>query len=426
MKNQFLTRWFWTLTEYMMLFPAILIISGLFLPERFALVFVFSLPLHTLTAIAIARLIDRFKNIVILGIGIAYVLIVSLIWFVASAENSRYMLVYMAGTAVFFFRGIVKATDGGPIIFFYAGGLLIHGVSLFFLNRVKIINPYFNIAVIASVIYIAAALPLANRYFLITESQQKNSLNIMPNTVVRGNRMIAFGMLTAIGVLSAGRYLLSGLEFLMRLIGDLISWLTGLLSSDEEQFIPPPQKNQIPSFEDIPQAETNPVVEIISEIISTLLTLIILFFVIRYIIKNHKAIIQSIMDFFSRLLNRFQRWSSSEQSYVDTQEFLLKFDDLKGPSFFKRLFRREKRWKDMKDNASRTRFIYTRFVLDNIKRGFRFKVSDTPSETVRRITWEVKSADKDHSLLNEAYNNVRYGKKEISDETVRILKDKYL
>jgi hypothetical protein len=425
MKNQFLVRWFWTLTEYLMVFPVILMISGLLLPDKFAVVFTFTLPLHTLIAIVIARFIDKFRNIVIMGIGTAYVLLVSCVWLFASFDNSRYMLVYFTGTALFFFRGINKATEGRPMMFFYTGGLFIHCISLFFLSRVKVINPYFNIAVIVSILYVTIALPLANRYFLIIESQQKNSLNIMPKSVVRGNRIIVISILAAIGVLSAGRFLLQGLELLLGTLRDMVGWLMSLFASNDEFSVPPPE-NLNPSFEELPQAESNPLVEIISEIISTLLTLIILFFVIRYIIRNHKRIIKNIMEFFSRLFSRFQRWSSSEQSYIDKQEFLLKIDDLKGPSFFKRLFKREKRWKDMNDNSSRTRFIYTKFVLDNIKRGFHFRITDTPSETVERITGEMKGSEKDHSLINEAYNQVRYGKKEVSDETVKILKDKYL
>lgn len=424
MKNQFLMRWFWTLTEYLMVFPVILIISALLLPDKSVLAFILTLPLHTLIAMTIARFIDRFKNIIMAGIGMAYILLISCIWLFISPENSRYLIIYLAGTAIFFIRGIAKAT-GGSVIFFYAGGLVIHGISLFFLSRVSVINPYFNIAVTASVIYVAISLPLANWYFLITESQQKNSLNIMPETLVRGNRMIAFGMLGIIGVLSSGRFLLQGFDLLLRTLRDMVGWLMSLLASDDDFSVPPPE-NFDPSFEEMPQAESSPLVELISDIISALLTLTVLFFVIRYIVKNHKMIIRSIMDFLSRLMNRFHRWSSSEQSYVDTQEFLLKLDDLKGSSFFKRFFRREKRWKDMKDNASRTRFIYTRFVLDNIKRGFRFKVSDTPSETVRRISGEMKSSNENHSLLDEAYNSVRYGQKEVSDETVRALKDQYL
>ena len=179
MKNQFLMRWFWTLTEYLMVFPVILIISALLLPDKSVLAFILTLPLHTLIAMTIARFIDRFKNIIMAGIGMAYILLISCIWLFISPENSRYLIIYLAGTAIFFIRGIAKAT-GGSVIFFYAGGLVIHGISLFFLSRVSVINPYFNIAVTASVIYVAISLPLANRYFLITESQQKNSLNIMP------------------------------------------------------------------------------------------------------------------------------------------------------------------------------------------------------------------------------------------------------
>ena len=79
----------------------------------------------------------------------------------------------------------------------------------------------------------------------------------------------------------------------------------------------------------------------------------------------------------------------------------------------------------MKDNSSRTRFLYTRFVLSNIKNGYKFRISDTPSETVQRITKEFDGQE-NHELIGQAYNNVRYGIKELPDDIVGKLKDKYL
>lgn len=425
MKNQVLKRWFWTITEYLMLFPAILIISVLLLPDQVSLIFTLTLPVNALIAILIARIQGRFRNIVLMITGTVYTLLVSGLWFLASPGDIGYIFVYIAGTAVFFYRGIKRATGNKPVLFFYAGGLLIHIICYFLISRVGVLVPYLYTAAAGSALYVIAVLPIANRYFLIAESQQKNSLNVMPSSVVRGNRIIVMTLLVTIGILSAGRYLLEGINWLIGSAGRFINWLSRILESAEDNSLLPEDRGDF-SFDMMEPAEENPVVQFILEAITALLVLFLLFLVIRHIVINHKRIIKSIMEFFSRLSGRFRKWSSTEQSYSDKYEFLLKTADPGRPPLLRRILRREKRWKDMKDNISRTRFIYTRFVLDSIQKGFQFRVSDTPLETVERISREIKGDNSDHSLLSETYDQARYGNKEISDETVMKLKDRYL
>lgn len=425
MKNQVLKRWFWTITEYLMLFPAILIISVLLLPDQVSLIFTLALPVNALISILIARIQGRFRNIVLMITGTVYTLLVSGLWFLASPGDIGYIFVYIAGTAVFFYRGIKRATGNKPVLFFYAGGLLIHIICYFLISRVGVLVPYLYTAAAGSALYVIAVLPIANRYFLIAESQQKNSLNVMPSSVVRGNRIIVMTLLVTIGILSAGRYLLEGINWLIGSAGRFINWLSRILESAEDNSLLPEDRGDF-SFDMMEPAEENPVVQFILEAITALLVLFLLFLVIRHIVINHKRIIKSIMEFFSRLSGRFRKWSSTEQSYSDKYEFLLKTADPGRPPLLRRILRREKRWKDMKDNISRTRFIYTRFVLDSIQKGFQFRVSDTPLETVERISREIKGDNSDHSLLSETYDQARYGNKEISDETVMKLKDRYL
>ena len=80
----------------------------------------------------------------------------------------------------------------------------------------------------------------------------------------------------------------------------------------------------------------------------------------------------------------------------------------------------------MKDNSSRARFIYKRFIINSIKKGYKFSKSHTPSEAIKKINTETNQMEENHERIAETYNDVRYGIKQISDDTVRILKDKYL
>lgn len=80
----------------------------------------------------------------------------------------------------------------------------------------------------------------------------------------------------------------------------------------------------------------------------------------------------------------------------------------------------------MKDNASRVRFIYTKFVTENIRRGFNFSCTETPAETIKRIAERNKQDIKVHEKIKSAYNSARYSCATPCDDTVNELKNMYL
>lgn len=419
--KKILLRWFWSLIEYLMFIPVILIVAGLVLPTNYALVFTLTLPLHTLVAIIVTVLLKRFKNMLALIIGAIYVFVVSCIWLLTSSVTPEHMLLYTLGSAFFFYWGIRRGISGGSSLFFYTGGLVIHGLSLLIIGKSPVLNPLFNIAFIVAVFYVIAALPVANRHYLITESQQKNSLNTMPNSVIRGNWIIIISIFIVVGILSIGNFLIEGLRYLLRALDYLVKYIWGVIN----YFLQGGENPEEPFFEEVPTLlEENPVAELISNIIITAVFVFVSYLIIRYLIKHRKEIINNFIGFFTRIFNRFQKWGEIEKNYTDKQEFIIQTE--KNMPLYKKNRKREKQWKDMKDNLSRIRFIYTKFVLNNIKKGYKFNSSDTPSETVERIIKEVDEREENHELINEAYNSVRYGIFEIGDDTVRILKDKYL
>ena len=64
--------------------------------------------------------------------------------------------------------------------------------------------------------------------------------------------------------------------------------------------------------------------------------------------------------------------------------------------------------------------------LDHIRRGFSFSQAETPDETIRRIQNSEKDKNTDHIDLRNAYQQTRYGNKEVDNDTVKALKDAYL
>jgi hypothetical protein len=421
--KKILLRWFWSLIEYLMFVPVILIIAGLTLPIENALIYTFTLPLHSLLAVMITVLLKKFKNLVLLILGIVYIFAVSCIWLITSAVTPEHMLLYILGTAFFFYWGIRRGIAGGSSMFFYTGGLVIHGLSLLIIGRSPVLNPLFNLSLVLAIFYVLFALPVANRHYLITESQQKNSLNTMPKSVIHGNWIIISAITILIGILSVGHFLLRGLQYLRKAFDYSVNFIWNIIEEISSFFQGIEGSIEPPLDESSYLIEENPVAGIISDIILATFLIFVVYRIIRYFIKNGKELIKNFIAFFSRVFNRFQKWGDIEKSYTDKQEFLIHAEKNK-PSF-KRRREKQKQWKDMKDNSSRTRFLYTRFVLSNIKNGYKFRISDTPSETVQRITKEFDGQE-NHELIGQAYNNVRYGIKELPDDIVGKLKDKYL
>lgn len=428
MKKQVLLRWLWCILEYLMFFPAVLILSGIILPYKTAVILLVTLPLHLLFALVLTSVLGKFTNLVVVFAGACYATIVTYICKVTFLSGSiDEFIAVIAGTVFFYIRGIRAGTgDRTGRVFLYSGGLVIHIIALYIIGCIEPLKPYFTLAMWASIIYCIAGLPLANRRFLINETHEKSSLSTIPGSVDRGNRIIVFILITSIIILSFWRALLDAFLFAAQKIAQVILKILEFLGS----LYQPSERNSGGGPEDItvlpPAEEPNPIVKFILDATALLLFALILFLVIRYIVRNYKRIYQALYSLLSSFFNRFQKWSSTEQGYFDREESLLKTEFQKGSSIFKRLFRRHPKWRDMKDNESRVRFLYTKFVIDYIRKGLKLRISDTPSEVVEQARKYDKEAETDHSMLKDVYNSVRYGAKPVDDETVRILKDKYL
>jgi len=427
MKKQVLLRWLWCTLEYSIYFPLVIILAGAVLPYNSAVIVPLMLPFHLLAGLVFTSVLKNFRNYLAALAGGAYVILVVVVCRVLFM--SGYIQEYIAvivGT-VFFYTWGVKAGTGevADRIFLYSVGLFIHLVSLFFISNIDVLKPFFNLAMWVSILYCIVGVPLANRRFLINETHEKSSLRTIPGTVNRGNRIIVIMTLVGIIILSFWQALLDAVNFIAEslswLIQKIVDLLGSLFQSEEGGTTGPQGMETLPPVE-----EQNSIITLILNIISVLLLLLVLFLIIRYLVRNYKKIYQALYNLLSSLFGRFQKWSSTEQGYFDREESLLKTEFQRRPSIFRRLFKRYPRWRDMKDNESRVRFIYIRFVLDYIRKGMRFMLSDTPSEVADKARRIDREAGEDHSLLENVYNGVRYGRKPVDDETVGVLKDRYL
>jgi len=426
MKKQVILRWLWCILEYLMFFPAVLILAGVFLPYRTVAVLLPTLPVHLLFGLVLTSGLKKVKNYVIVLAGTVYTAIVTAVYgAVISFGSIDGIIVVVAGTVFFYIWGIRSGTgESTTRLFLYTAGLIIHIISLFLISNIDNLKPYFIMAMCVSIFYCIGGLPLANRRFLINETYEKSSLKTIPGSVNRGNIITVSIILACIIILSFWRFLLDAFVFLAEQLGivilKIIEFLGSLYEDSEGGMVEAPPEMPLP-----PAEEQNSVVPLILNVISLILFAFILFLLIRYIVRNYKRIYYALYSLLSSFFSRFQKWGSTEQGYFDREESLLKTEVQKGTSVFRRLFRRWPKWRDMKDNESRVRFLYAKFVTDHMKKGFKLRLSDTPAEVVKSIQ-KFEGGTSDHTMLGEVYNSVRYGAKKADDDTVRMLRDKYL
>lgn len=422
MNKPILIRWFWCLLEYLMLCPVILIITGFSLPGVCVVPFVLVLPFHTLIAITITSVLKRFRRILTVIIGVVYTAGITWVWITLfHMDTIGGAVVTAIGTGILFIYGIRTGREGSVRqSFFYVAGLLLHALSVFLTHQAPMLIPFKTFALALAFLYILGGLPLANRRFLVRETQEKSSVHVIPGTVLRGNRIILIMVLAGIILLSFWESFLDALVYvtgkIAEFIGKILMWLTRMRETGEVP-LGDGEGLGLP-----PATPSNSIMDILAYVF----VLVIFLFLLWRFAKNFRKIITGLFSWFSSLFGRFRKWSTTEQGYVDKQESLLKSESHKRSSFLTRLFKREPRWRDMKDNKGRVRFLYARFVIDHMRKGFSFSQAETPGETINRIQDCEKNKEMDHDNLRNAYQQSRYGNKEVDDETVKTLKDSYL
>lgn len=421
MKKPILMRWFWCLLEYLMLCPIIFIIAGFSLPESSVIPFVLTLPVNTLIAVVVILVLKKLRRFLTVFIGIIYTVGITWLWVTLfHIDTIGGTMVIAIGTGLMFMNGIRAGSEGSiRTPFFYTIGLLIHAISVFLTNQAPALIQFRTFAFVLALFYVVGGLPLANRRFLVRESQEKSSVHIIPGTVLRGNKIILAIVLAGIILLSFWEVFLNAIVNVVRKIVELVGIFLMWLSRMQEGADVPPGGDQM---ELPPATRPSPIFDILAYV----LVFAVFLFIFIYIVKNFKRYFSEFLSWISSVFSRFRSWGTAEQGYVDKQESLLKNENRRRSSFLARLFKREPKWRDMKDNASRVRFLYVRFVLDHIRRGFNFSQADTPDETIGKIQNNEKEKTTDHSVLKNAYQQTRYGNKEVDDETVKSLKDAYL
>jgi hypothetical protein len=163
-------------------------------------------------------------------------------------------------------------------------------------------------------------------------------------------------------------------------------------------------------------------------VIILVICLISLFFALRKLVP--KTVKNELKARFNRLVERYVRGPLAKiaerlrkvfglpdrrrVSGIDEKSYIF---DLENSNLFRRFqsVKNQLRWRDLKTNAEKIRYLYIKFIIKLIKGGFKYEPIMTPSEVNMGI-----DSDGDTDRLFELYIGARYsgGSVDITDQDV--------
>jgi hypothetical protein len=265
-----------------------------------------------------------------------------------------------------------------------------------------------------------AALLLAlfalNRSYVNDESMSEDGTPAVERTVRIQNRVMV-AVTAAVTVLIVLSYQLQAL--LGSLWSQIREWLIKLFSSSPSQERPPASQPPPPQTPQLPKDGGSHLPQWVDLLLQGFAILIVLA-VVWLLLRKLNRLPQWLRQLSAKIARMFDRENEQKTNgYVDEVESLRK------PSFIDR-FRRDTRiggharWKELRDNESRLRFLYRRRIGQSVKSGYSFKPHLTPAETGSELR-SLGAGDPLSENFIERYNEVRYGGRKLSDDELQQL-----
>ena len=157
-------------------------------------------------------------------IGVVYTTGITLLWVkLFHIGTIPGVVVAAIGTGLLFIYGIWSGKEGSirrP--FFYSVGLPVHAISVFLTHRAPMLIPFGAFALALAFIYVLAGLPLANRRFLVRETQEKKQCAYYSRHGAEGKQDLLAMVLAGIILLSFWDAFLNALGLCSGKIAELI------------------------------------------------------------------------------------------------------------------------------------------------------------------------------------------------------------
>ncbi|WP_042161793.1 DUF4129 domain-containing protein [Paenibacillus gorillae] len=236
----------------------------------------------------------------------------------------------------------------------------------------------------------------------------------------RQNRWMTALVVLVLIVFSLFRQLQQLLESAFRAIGDAIMrWLNRPTEPVEPSTEPPPALDPGMQMEPTEPSAFILLLEAILRIAGTILSIILIGAVLFFIGRALYRLLRQTLD---RLLAHTNESREAEGGYVDEVESIM--SSSKWGRGRKGKADKEPGWSELRTGADRIRYLYRRLIKGQIEQGYAYQPHLTPQETAADLlSWQKRqrATDEEQSLVR-AYEEVRYGEREMDAQSAEQLK----
>jgi len=439
-KQPLLLQWISGWIELVIAFPIILIAGMLVLnsggfSNGQRLLWLAALPLYSLLGILVRNVARISMN----ALQLLAAVILAGAAAIAIFGVKLAAVVPLAAGAYLIYRGTSYADRRWSKVFVprhYWLGLAFYFVGFFVVKFTFSLQPYTMLLTVAGLLCLGLALFMTNSHMLHDASFADGEEPAVPGSVVRHNRLYVGLSLVAIAVIvlfTAGPL---G-DALYRGIRALFQWLFSSSGGESAQIEPLPEQQpmQLPAEQGEPALWAE-ILQTIFYILGSIVVLALFSLLLYFAYRRAGGALRKLLHALTGFLRK-RRVTTETTGYVDEETNLFKWEQV-GEGFRNRLARmfgkRDKaaRWENMTSNRERARYLYRRFVQQQIDGGYPLQAGLTPRETERDIgVWTAQrqpskkgeaAPAQDGEAIARLYDRARYGTADVHDEEVSRLR----
>lgn len=429
-----LKKWGQSIVEFLIFFPGLLIIGINVIPIHLLWICLGSIPAYYLIGLIAGRFLKRNRTITHILVG----MIISGVGAYFLFDMQVYVFFPWICGVVAFVRGIRLRGTRWEDMFPAAGmwvGFVIYFIAYFLFSRVENFKPFSEVVGWTGIVYMVLVLFIINFSQLKSASLPGDKEPVLPNVIKKNNRVLIIIMLLVTTVVCFFDNLRKAVEWVVDVLGYLIRRFIAFLV---EIFAPVQQgpsnsgggggiSGLFPPVEERPPSIWDKIVDVITIILSIVAGLVLLCLICFTLYKLFKKI--------AAWLSRFYQLGKDTEDYggyVDEKESLIDFRELRkdyGQRFrqwLTELMEKEPKWDELKTNKERIRYIYRNLLIRSMSKGYSFKKNLTPVEIGKELSEKTPEKSQDMGELITAYDDARYGDKEIEDSRMEKLIQAFL
>ncbi|WP_204524723.1 hypothetical protein [Litchfieldia alkalitelluris] len=347
------------------------------------------------------------------------------------SEFGLHMIFLSLFYACLMYRGVMYAEYPWskllPIRILWTLGFSVYFISYFVYQYFNKLTPFLTTISWGAIIFVLITLFISNTEHLRQATLSKQEKPYIGRTLKAQNKV--FIILTFITVILIVNFKIvqDSIFHMVRSFLMGIIWFISLFPSEqgtEDREQPPEKQPFAPISETSEPSLLSQILNwmfIVGGVIIVSITIIVLFY---FILKKGKQWLQvcfkGIMTFLNRVLKTNQDYEEQNQ-YIDEKESLIDWNRINkklSKGIIQNVLNQMKK-KKLTTNKEKVRDIYLSFVLYQTKKGYFYKSSNTPKETLNDLKKSNKGKERELLILEDVYNRARYSEKHITNDEIK-------